>query len=112
MKTRVVVACVAAGVLSCLPVAVQTQAPLQVSVTVVPHCRISVDGSSAAGGPAVTASCAASTLRVLRVTTSRGDSIRPRAGRQLHAGGDAVFVVSHSEPSTDLGRTIVVTLDF
>jgi len=87
----------------------QTQATLVVGATVVPHCRISVDNGVAAGGPAVTASCAASSLRVLRVTTSRGESIRPRAGHRVRAGGDAVFVVARSESA---GRTVVVTLDF
>ncbi len=88
----------------------QTTAVLSVGATVVPHCRISVGAATLDGQPpAVTASCAASSLRVLRASTARGQ-LTAMAGRRLRAGGDATFVVSR-DMATD-GRTVVVTLDF
>ena len=88
------------------------QAPatmLRVGATVAPRCTIAVSGVS------VAASCGADGLRVLRVTTSTGDSLVPsRTGRQLRAGGDAFFVVQpRAARETDpAGRTILVSLDF
>src|SRR3954471_14498372 len=87
----------------------QTQAVMQVSVTVVPHCRISVDEAPGGRGPAVTASCGISSLRALRVTTSRGETIQPVSSRRVRAGGDATFIIPQT--SRDAGRTIVVTLE-
>src|SRR5262249_3779690 len=106
---RLTAAGVCAGALGAASVSAQAQAALHVGATVVPHCRITVDDQS----PTVTASCAASTLRALRVTTNRGDLLRPIAGRRIRAGGDATFVVSRAQTSDPGGRTVVVvTLDF
>lgn len=93
--------------------AAQTQAALQVGATVVAHCRIAaVDGDAGIRGPMVTASCGAADLRALRVSTSRGERLRPIDGRRLRAGGDAMFVVSRAEGSDRLNGGVLVTLDF
>lgn len=112
MRFLAAVAVVAAALSPAVALAQSQEGVMQARVTVVPHCRISVESAPVAGEPTVTASCATSTLRVLRVTTSRGESIRPRTGRRLRAGGDAVFVVSRSQVPDRESRTVVVTLDF
>jgi hypothetical protein len=83
---------------------------MSVGATVVPHCLFSI-GAATADAPvrAVTASCAASSLRALRASTRRGQ-LPSIAGRRLRAGGDAIFLVSRDMAAD--GRTIVVTLDF
>ena len=100
----------AALVAVCLPgltAIAQTQTTLVVGATVLPHCRFSTEHG---GQPAVTASCGAANLRALRVTTSRGEPLRPAMSRQLRAGGDAVFVITRDMISD--GRTVLVTFDF
>lgn len=99
---------------------------LQVGANVAPQCLITVDDQSDDRSPAVTVSCGASTLRALRVTTTRGEAIVPvqaASGRQLRAGGDFVFVVAQPVAAVaSLGSTVpasthrqanvTVTLDF
>jgi len=92
--------------------AMLNQAALHVGATVVPHCRFSVDSASDGRAASVTASCAASNLRSLRVSTSGGHTLQPRTVRHLLAGGDVVYLVSRVElPGRD-GRDVIVTLDF
>ncbi|HEY2431690.1 MAG TPA: hypothetical protein VGI12_03380 [Vicinamibacterales bacterium] len=96
--------------LAAATVSAQTTAAMSVGATVLPHCRVSVIDAPAAGQPpAVTASCGASSLHVLRASAG-GRSLAPIVGRHARAGGDATFLVSR-DMATD-GRTVVVTLDF
>jgi hypothetical protein len=99
---------------------------LQVGARVAPQCLITVDDQSDDRSPAVTVSCGASTLRALRVTTTRGEEIVPVQAanlRQLKAGGDFVFVVAQPVAAVaSLGSvlpasarrpgSVTVTLDF
>ena len=95
-----------------LATTLSAQAPatmLRVGATVAPRCTIAVSSGS------VAASCGAAGLRALRVTTSTGDSLVPsRTGRQLRAGGNALFVIQPrvGHAADPGGRTVLVTLDF
>lgn len=104
----------------------QQSAVLTVGARVAPTCLITVDTESK-DAPAVRVQCGRSGLRVVRVTTDRGDGLQPVttfAGRQLAAGGDVRFVVAEplatvasrlpvfAAPPPPDRRPVIVTLDF
>jgi hypothetical protein len=109
--------------------AAQQTAALSVGARVAPTCSVSVEPSTTRDdfSPAVRVRCGNSGLRVLRVSTDRGDGIRPTttfAGSQLPAGGEVVFVVPVTlvtvasrlpvvaPPPPPERRPVRVTLDF
>lgn len=110
------------------PAWAQQSAALSVGARVAPQCRISVDPADVAGqSPSVRVQCGRSGLRVLRVTTDRGDGLLPIAtfaGRQMRAGGEVAFVIAQplatvasllpviAPPPPVDRRPVTVTLDF
>jgi hypothetical protein len=101
---------------------------LSVGARVSPQCRISVDASpDATQAPGVRVTCGRAGLRVLRVTTDRGDDLAPVttfAGNQLRAGGEVRFMVVQplatvasqlpvfAMPAQPNRKPVTVTLDF
>ena len=101
---------------------------MSVGARVAPQCRISVDTApDATEAPGVRVTCGRAGLRVLRVTTDRGDGLEPVttfAGNQLRAGGEVRFMVVQplatvasllpvfSMPASPDRRPVTVTLDF
>lgn len=107
----------------------QQAAALSVGARVVPTCTISVDPSTTldAQSSNVRVQCGRSGLRMLRVSTDRGDGLQPVttfASRQLRAGGEVAFVVAQplatvanllpvfAMPPGPDRRPVTVTLDF
>lgn len=102
-------------------------ATLSVGARVAPTCAIHVDASTTSDRAGVRVQCGRSGLRVLRVTTDRGDGLQPVvtfAGNQLRAGGEVTFVVAQplatlasrlpvlAAPPQPDRRPVIVTLDF
>jgi hypothetical protein len=104
-------------------------AGLSIGARVAPTCTISVDPTTIAEADSAGArvQCGRNALRVLRVTTDRGDGLEPvttLAGRQLLAGGEVRVVVSQPlatvaslmpvlAPPAPLDRKpVLVTFDF
>jgi hypothetical protein len=101
---------------------------LTVGARVAPQCRINVDAApDATQAPGVRVTCGRAGLRVLRVTTDRGDGLEPVttfAGNQLRAGGEVRFMVVEplatvasllpvfAMPAQPDHKPITVTLDF
>jgi hypothetical protein len=107
--TRILVVAACAG-FTAAAASAQTTAVMHVGATVVPHCLFSVAPVAAdAPARAVTASCGAPSLRALRASAGQRQ-LPPIGGRRLHAGGDAIFLISRDMAAD--GRTVVVTLDF
>ncbi len=121
----------AAGLLAVsagVPATAQQTTALSIGARVAPLCRINVDPATADGEiPSVRVQCGRSGLRVLRVTTDRGDGLQPVttfAGNQLRAGGEMRFVVAQplatvasllpvfAPPPQPNRQPVTVTLDF
>ena len=112
-----------------VPVLAQTAA-MHVGATVAPRCRINVepDANDAGRGPGVRVQCGRAGLKALRVTTDRGDGLRPMitvAGRQMLAGGDVLYLAppqplatlaslrpAFAPPPPADQRPVTITLDF
>jgi hypothetical protein len=111
------------------PAQARQSTALSIGARVAPKCSITVEPSTTRDdqSPAVRVQCGRSNLHVLRVTTDRGDDLRPLttfAGSQLQAGGEVVFVVPVTldtvasrlpviaPPPPPDRRPIRVTLDF
>jgi hypothetical protein len=109
--------------------AAQQSAALSVGARVAPQCSINVEPSTTLDdlSPAVRVRCGNRGLRVLRVSTDRGDGLKPSttfAGSQLRAGGEVVFVVAQplatlasrlpvfAPPPQPDRKPVRVTLDF
>lgn len=105
----------------------QQSAVLTVGARVAPTCTITVDATTAGDAPSARVQCGRRGLRVVRVTTDRGDGLQPVttfAGRQLKAGGEVRFVVAQplatvasllpvfAAPPQPERRAVTVTLDF
>jgi len=111
-----------------VPVFAQS-AGLSVGARVAPQCRFNVESTAFEDGrsPGVRVQCGRSGLRVLRVTTDRGDGLQPTAtiaGRQMLAGGEMFYLAAQplatvaslrptfAPPPPVDPRPITITLDF